>query len=843
MITKSFNKKIEMVKKSIKEIENVKVKMDINAKKINANSVIDKTKKEVKGIQDISNQFNPNDINGMKINGKPYEDYILKIKGARTELGKFSKIKTIETPKIDTGNVENATRIVKESTDKIKENIDKVEPSTNRFNKVIDRIKNGFNSINSKPIEIDVEDAELDLLEYKISELEEKLQNAGKLHLSTEEIVETRAKLSKLNNEYDKLINKEDESSSKGNVAFNSLNNGIGKAISKIKMFALSLFSISTVYSVLSRASSAYLSADTSLANKLQAVWVGLGAILEPVISRIVNVMLKAVKYINVFIKALTGVDLLAKATNKSLNGTTKSAKALSKTLAGFDELTNLDTTSNTSGAGIDTSLGDVFKDVEINTDWADKIREFGEWLKKNWKPIVIGIGLIVGAIVGFKVISSIIKLLSSFKKSSTILKGISADFTGLLNGIGKAAEAIAILGGIALVIKEVTGLITAFSESGLSLSDVAILLGSVLGELALAFTAVVGATKLMDWQGIAGAAVILGGFALIINQVTGLIDAFSKSGMKVSDVAKLMASIFGSVVIAMTAMALIAKILCSDPLTLIGLVALVASISTILIVVEKTLPTILDSCSKFIREIAPVVITLIKTINECINNTIRALGEVLPPIIRSIGSLFDSIFNGISKVVTSVGNSVSKIIDSIRRAIQQIGNTIEQVANTIIGFIRNLGPAINNFVDNTIKAVTKLVNFVVSAIEYLVNRSVDGINGIASVINQLPGVNIAKKSYVYIPRFVPKLNVGTGYVPEDQMAYIHKGEAVIPKKFNSKEYFGGSNEETNSLLQTLIEKVENIEINPYTTIRDVGQASIDYVKLKERRTGKKVFA
>lgn len=808
------------------------------------NKKAESVKKTAKSIQQA---FNPNDISGMKINNKPLEDYILKIKGARTELGKFSKIKTMEAPQINTESLENATQKIKESTEKI-------EPISNRFNKVIDKIKNGFNSINNKPIEIDVEDAELDLLEYKISELEEKLQNTGKLHLSTKEIIESKAKLAKLNNEYDKLINKESESSSKGNVAFNSLNNGIGKAISKIKMFALSLFSIRTVYSALSRASSAYLSADTSLANKLQAVWVGLGAILEPIISRIVNVMLKAVKYINVFIKALTGVDLLAKSANKSLNGTTKSAKALSKALAGFDELTNLDTTSNTSGSGIDTSLGDVFKDVEINTDWADKIKGFGEWLKKSWKPIVIGIGLIVGAIVGFKVISSIIKLLSSFKKSSTILKGISADFTGLLNGIGKAAEAIAILGGMALVIKEVTGLITAFSESGLSLNDVAILLGSVLGELALAFTAVAGATKLMDWQGIAGAVVILGGFALIINQVTKLIDTFSKSGMKVSDVVSLMSSIFGSVVIAMTAMALIAKVLCSDPLTLIGLVALVASISTILIVVEKTLPTILDSCSKFIREIAPVVIVLIKTINECINNTIKALGDVLPPIIKSIGNLFDSIFNGISNVVTSVGNAVSKIIDSIgnaimkvfegiRRVIEQIGNTIQQVANTIIWFINNLGPAINNFVDNTIRAVTKLVNFVVSAIEYLVNRAVDGINGIASVINQLPGVNIAKKSYVYIPRFVPKLNVGTGYVPEDQMAYIHKGEAVIPKKFNSKEYFGGNNEETNSLLQTLIEKVENIEINPYTTIRDVGQASIDYVKSKERRTGKKVFA
>lgn len=89
----------------------------------------------------------------------------------------------------------------------------------------------------------------------------------------------------------------------------------------------------------------------------------------------------------------------------------------------------------------------------------------------------------------------------------------------------------------------------------------------------------------------------------------------------------------------------------------------------------------------------------------------------------------------------------------------------------------------------------------------------------------------------------IPKLAVGTNYVPEDQLAYIHKGEAVIPKKFNSQEYFGGSDAETKLLLQEIREAVDRIEINPYTTIKDVGQASINYVKAKERQTGKKVFA
>ena len=65
--------------------------------------------------------------------------------------------------------------------------------------------------------------------------------------------------------------------------------------------------------------------------------------------------------------------------------------------------------------------------------------------------------------------------------------------------------------------------------------------------------------------------------------------------------------------------------------------------------------------------------------------------------------------------------------------------------------------------------------------------------------------------------------------------------EAVIPKKFNSQEYFNGSDDETKELLRELISKVEGIEINPYTTIRDVGKASLSYINNKSRQLGESV--
>ena len=87
----------------------------------------------------------------------------------------------------------------------------------------------------------------------------------------------------------------------------------------------------------------------------------------------------------------------------------------------------------------------------------------------------------------------------------------------------------------------------------------------------------------------------------------------------------------------------------------------------------------------------------------------------------------------------------------------------------------------------------------------------------------------------------ISSYDVGTNYVPYDQLAYIHQGEAVIPKKFNEKEYFGNS-DETNSLLEEIIEKLDNVEFNPYIQVRDIGEASISYINNKSRITGRSVI-
>lgn len=541
---------------------------------------------------------------------------------------------------------------------------------------------------------------------------------------------------------------------------FNTVEKSVGNVISKIGRLVLGMFSVASAYSLITRVSSTLAQYDKQYATNLEYIQYMLAQTLAPVIQWIMKMFQTLLGYINYLAKALFNVTIFSAKSAKNFANAQKSTSKIKKDLqtTSFDEMNVLSDTSSSSG-GTEGGGIPTFRPEEVEIpDWLKKMADFlkpiVEWFQKiidKYGPVKTAIMVVVGALAGFLILKTIANLIKGFGKAFT---GVSVDFTGFFNSLGKAVEAIAVLGGIALVLKEVTNLLTAFSESGLSVIEVAELLGVVFGELALAFVAIAGATKLMDWTGVAAAAVILAGFALVINQVTSLIDTFSKSGMEVSDVAKLMASIFGTVVLAMAAMAAIAKLLVSDPLVLVGLLALVAAISAILIVVAKTLPTILDAIGKFINTIAPPLILLIDKIFEGITRVIKALGETLPPIINSVGKLFNTIFNGISKVIKTVGDVIVKILKTV-------GDLVDSVLSSVLKFIRDLGPAINKFVDSTIWAVTKLVNFVVSAVEYLVNRVVDGINGIAGVLNNLPGVNIRTKGYVSIPRFTPKLATG----------------------------------------------------------------------------------
>ena len=88
----------------------------------------------------------------------------------------------------------------------------------------------------------------------------------------------------------------------------------------------------------------------------------------------------------------------------------------------------------------------------------------------------------------------------------------------------------------------------------------------------------------------------------------------------------------------------------------------------------------------------------------------------------------------------------------------------------------------------------------------------------------------------------VLKFDVGTNYVPNDTLAMVHKGEMIVPKKYNpSTSGLGVGSEETNALLRQLNETLENKQFSASISSKAVGEAATNYINQQSRIMGRSV--
>lgn len=213
-----------------------------------------------------------------------------------------------------------------------------VNKITTSFNKMKENVSGSFTNIFTS-------------VKAKIGPLDSILTNVGKTAKNSFiqaniKIKEFASKLSSVKNKISNLISgingigKEFNKHKKtGDTFSNSLEKGLKKGIKSIKSFALSLLSIRTAFTALSKASQAYLSFDTELSNELQNCWNVLGSLLAPILEYLIGLFNKLVSAVAQFVKVLTGIDLVARANAKSLDKQTKSASKASKALSSIDDI------------------------------------------------------------------------------------------------------------------------------------------------------------------------------------------------------------------------------------------------------------------------------------------------------------------------------------------------------------------------------------------------------------------------------------------------------------------------------------------------------------------------
>lgn len=525
-----------------------------------------------------------------------------------------------------------------------------------------------------------------------------------------------------------------------------------GNVTKQFKKFALAIVGVRTAFFAMRKAVSSYLAYDEQLNEQLNDTWSALGAQLAPVIEFVINLFSKAVAYVNAFVQALTGINMVARANAKALKQQSKASASANKSLAGIDEINNIDSDSGSSG--------DI-KQIEMPEINAGNMEALIERLKSLFATIFDPIKQAWDNTGGL-VIQSAKDMILSLKDTISAIGGSLAEVW--TNGTGQEI---------------VEGLLKQWR-----------LVFDVIKNVSNAFK--------NAWKNDGNGTKIIQGIADIFKTI----QDFSNS-------------IFESLK-------------------------------------QWTMSESFQNALKVVIQIVKDMVERIKDIAKWIVDIYK---EYLKPIVDKVLLLISDIIEMIGEIWKVVKPVVDKVIDILKKVLEPVIKTLSKVIGGIIDIVRDIVKIITNSLkgnwDKVFNGMKNIVKTVINGIIGFFNLWIKGLNAFLKPVRKLI-VSIAKAfgskvslDDVKIPT-IPKLDVGTNYVPEDQLAYIHKGEAVVPKKFNSAEYFdrGTNNNDVKELLvetNRLLGKIEEKDNNTYLDGKEIGKSTVDYIRKQSRILGRSV--
>lgn len=261
-----------------------------------------------------------------------------------------------------------------------------------------------------------------------------------------------------------------------------------------------------------------------------------------------------------------------------------------------------------------------------------------------------------------------------------------------------------------------------------------------------------------------------------------------------------LVALLTGKMTLAQLAQSAMAKaqgilnaVMSANPIGLIvaGIVALIAIVVLLW-----------NKCEWFrngVMAIFDVVMSVVKTIFETVTNIASAIWEFLKPIfdfiknaimlfIAIVTMVVESIYNVLKPIFEWIYNNVIKpIIDRWTTTFNAVVNVVKIVASTL----KNVFSGIVDFVKSAFDKIKSFISNIFSTIGGIIKAPINGvINGINAVLKTMNKIKIPN----WVPglggkginfKLIPKLDKGTNKVLGEGLAYLHEGEAVVPKKYN----------------------------------------------------------
>lgn len=596
-------------------------------------------------------------------------------------------------------------------------------------------------------------EADIEKLENRLRKLQSQGQNTGKETSGAFDKIKAKVKsagthLAGLGGKFKNVLT---GSKNLGKTFTSTFNSGI----KFIKRFAMGLLSVRTAVSMVSKAMQSYLSYDTQLSDSIQNCWNVLGSLLAPVLEFVVSLFSKAVSYVNAFVQALTGINLVARANKKAIDSQAKSTKKLSEAQSSLDEFhtVNTDNGSGNDNKPITIEPVDMGK-LDFLFDWIEKAKQLLATLfdpiKQAWENKGQAfIDSLKNAFEGIKnlgiaVFSSILEVWTN-GTGQTIVENILQMWTNVFNIVGALAQAFANAWTNA---GNGTAIIQAIADIFIAIQDIVISISN----------------SLLNW-------VMSENFQNALNIVFGILrDLFGYAQEIASWIATMYETYLAPVV---------DKILdcISRIIIAIGSVweFLKPVIDTIIDVIMNVLEPVIDGLCGIIGGIIDVlsgvadfitgvftgdwskawdgiklifsgVIDAIVSLFRGLYNTIVALLQGAWDIIKSIWSVVSSWFN--NAVIKPLGNLFNGIWNTLKNGAQNTWNGIKNIFSSVASFFKNIFTNAWNGVKNVFstggRIFSGITEGIVSAFKKVVNTIIAGINKVVAL--PFKGINTALK-------------------------------------------------------------------------------------------------
>ena len=192
----------------------------------------------------------------------------------------------------------------------------------------------------------------------------------------------------------------------------------------------------------------------------------------------------------------------------------------------------------------------------------------------------------------------------------------------------------------------------------------------------------------------------------------------------------------------------------------------------------------------------------------------IGGLLAILGPVLW-LASKLGLAFKIIGGVFAAVTSPIGLIVIAITAVIVAIALLIRNF-NKVKAVVSNVFRAIGNIARSILQGI-------INNIFRFINALFTPINAAIKAVNRLPGINM-RTIQISTPR-IPALAQGTNYFPKDGLAYLHKGEQVVPKRYNPH-----ANPNTAGITNTF--NIENMSIRED---RDISRVAEELFYLQQR--------